>query len=125
MLIALLTVLLLGGSSGPDVFDKQHRKLVQEVVVDDEKAASVVAAMKSAQKSFERTAKRSKKLVKEWRKSDVDHDAAHEDLKRLLRTSDALRSDALRVFTDSIFEMRAQVTADEWTSIHRPAVQSE
>jgi hypothetical protein len=119
MLIALLTVLLLGGGGDIDVFDKEHRRLVQEFIADEEKAAAVTAEMKNAQKSFDRHAKWTNGLVKRWRKSDANPDSGKAELETFLREADAHRSDVLRVYADAILEMRAQVTAEEWDALYR------
>jgi len=121
MLIALLTVLLLGGGGGEglEVFSKKHRKIVQEIVVDEARAAAVVAEMKRAQKSFDGTAKQSRRLIKSWRKIDDDPHSGHPELEPMLREADEYRSEALKSFADSIFELRAQLTAEEWDAYRR------
>ena len=46
MLVALFTLILLGGGGNDSkVFDKVHRTLIEQVVVDDERSAVVLAEM--------------------------------------------------------------------------------
>ena len=126
MLIALLTVLLLGGGGGEglEVFGKKHRKMIQEIVVDEERSAAVLAEMKGAQNHFGRTAEQSRGLVTRWRKIDNDHDSGRAELEPMLREAAEYRSEALKTFADSIFELRAQLTAEEWEA-YRRAVEEE
>ena len=121
MLIALLTALLLGGGGGDglEVFSKKHRKIVKEIVVDKTTAAAVIAEMKGAQKRFDRTAKQSRGLIKSWRKIDNDHDSGRAELEPMLREAVDYRSEALKTFVDTIFELRAQLTAEEWEAYRR------
>ena len=119
MLVALVTLLLLGGGGGVDVFSKEARKHVQEVVVDDARADAVVAEMKSAQKSLNNANKEIGKLFKSWGKADSDLDSQGVELESRLRQADGLRSEAMSTFTDSLFLIRDQMTAEEWAALHR------
>ena len=121
MLVALLVALLLGGGGGEglELFSKRHRKIVEEIVVDEERAAAVVDEMKRAQKRLDGTAKQGRALVKRWRKIDDDPDSGRAELEPMLREADAYRSEALKAFADSIFEMREQITAEEWEAYRR------
>jgi uncharacterized protein YoxC len=119
MLIALLTVLLLGGGGdGLEVFSKKDRKLVEETVADKDRSAAAVAEMKAAQKRLDGAAKQSRGLIKRWRKMDADVDSGRAELEPMLSEAVEYRSEALKAFADSIFEMRKQLTAEEWAALY-------
>ena len=121
MLIGLIiTLLFLGGrGEGLDVFTKEHRKLVQQIVADEVRAEAVVTTMESAQKSVDGFVKKGGDLTKSWQKIDADRNSGRGELEPMFREADEYRSDALQAFADSIFEMREQVTAEEWEALHR------
>ncbi len=120
MLVALLVAFLMGGGGGGgiDAYTKEHHKLVKEFVADEERAAAVVAEMKSAQKSINGSVKEIRGVVKRWKKIDADPGSGRAELEPLLRESTEIRSDALRAYTDSLFEMREQMTAEEWEAVY-------
>ena len=121
MLIAFFVTLLFvrGGGDDVDVYTKEDRKLVQHVVADEERADAVVAVMESTQKIIDGYVERSGNLTKSWRKIDTDRDSERAEFEPLLREADEYPSDTLQAFADSIFEMREQVTAEEWEALHR------
>ena len=49
---------------------------------------------------------------------DADPGSRRADLERLLVEGEESRAEAMKAFTDSILEMRAQATADEWSTIY-------
>jgi alkylhydroperoxidase family enzyme len=126
MLIALLTMLLLGGGGGEglEVFGKKDHKLAQDVVADEERAAAVVAEMKAAQKRFDQSTKETRGLIKRWRKTDADADAGRAELESMLREAEENRSEAVGIFADAIFAMRQEVTAEEWAA-YRQGLEDE
>lgn len=124
MLVALMTIMLLGGG-GLEVFSKEQRKLAQEMIEDEDRASAVVGEMKSAQKSFNDTSKQIGKLIKSFKKIDSDHDAGRAELEPLLRQGDQVRVEAQKVLIDAIFEMRQQMTPEEWSAVYRASNEGE
>jgi hypothetical protein len=123
MLIALVIALLLTGGAGGgglEVFDKHERKLVLESVVDEARAAAVVAEMKSSQKSFDRAAKQLNGLIKDWDKTNQNRASGRSDLEPIMRQADELRVETQATFVDAIFEMRKHLTVEEWKAIMAP-----
>ena len=120
MLVALLTLILLGGGGNdPKVFDKVHRNLIEQVVDDDERSAVVLAEMKAAQKELDQTSKQLQDVVKRWGQLDADKSAGRETLEPLLGEAREIQLDAAQAFVDSVFEMRSQLTEEEWGEVQR------
>jgi hypothetical protein len=117
MLIALVTVLFLGGGGGIDVFDKQHRRMVAEVVEDEAKASEVIDEMKAAQKGIDRKVKELGKVVNSWAKLDKDHASRLAELGPLQRETDELRRQGFEIFADSILTIRELVSREEWSAM--------
>ena len=120
MLVALFTLILLGGGGNDSkVFDKVHRNLIEQVVVDDERSAVVLAEMKAAQKELDQTSKQLREVVKRWGQLDADKGADREALEPLLGEAREIQLDAAQAFVDSVFEMRSQLTEEEWGEVQR------
>ena len=120
MLVALFTLILLGGGGNDSkVFDKVHRNLIEQVVVDDERSAVVLAEMKAAQKELDQTSKQLREVVKRWGQLDADKGAGREALEPLLGEAREIQLDAAQAFVDSVFEMRSQLTEEEWSEVQR------
>ena len=73
----------------------------------------------AAQKRLDGAAKQSRGLAKRWRKIDADLDSGRAELEPMLSEAVEYRSEALKAFADSIFEMREQVAAEEWAALYR------
>ena len=120
MLVALFTLILLGGGGNDSkVFDKVHRNLIEQVVDDDERSAVVLAEMKAAQKELDQTSKQLQDVVKRWGQLDADKSAGRETLEPLLGEARQIQLDAAQAFVDSVFEMRSQLTEEEWGEVQR------
>jgi hypothetical protein len=116
LLIGLVFLATAGG--GPELFDKELRKHVSEFVVDEERAVIVIDEMKRAQKDMDAQVKEIEDLVKRWQKIDRDHNSGRAELEPLLEESRAIRAAAQKAFTESIFEIRGQLTEQEWNEIY-------
>jgi hypothetical protein len=119
MIILLVGLLFLaGGDGGLEVFDKELRNHVSEIVIDEERAKIVIDEMKRAQKELDTHVKEIGDLVERWQNIDRDHDSGRAELEPLLEESRAIRAVAQKAFTKSIFDIRRQLTEHEWNEIY-------
>ena len=117
MLVAILTLLFLGGGGGMDLFPKAVQKRVPTVVADEARAESVVAQMRYIQDLGAALNKKMNSQFKTWRKRDQAHDAGPELLNELLDEVDAEREVALTKFVDGLYAMKSQMERDEWQAL--------
>ena len=117
MLVALVTLLFIGGDGGLDVFSKEHRKAVVEVVQDADRAAAAIDEMKVAQKELDKKAKEIDRAGKSWARLDEDLASGRTELESAMRESDVIRRGAWEIFADSIFALRERITREEWLAL--------
>ena len=75
--------------------------------------------MKAAQKELDQTSKQLQDVVKRWGQLDADKSAGRETLEPLLGEARQIQLDAAQAFVDSVFEMRSQLTEEEWGEVQR------
>ena len=117
MLIALLTMMLLGGGGGIDPFPKDVQKRVVTIVADESRAEGIVAQMRYIQGVGAEAGKEAHARFKAWTKKDLDHDAGPELLTEALDEADAAREASIRKFTDGLYAMKAQMSRAEWEEL--------
>lgn len=119
MLILIVAIFFLANADGGlEIFDKDMRKNVSAIVIDEERATIVIDEMKRAQKELEAQVDEINDLVKRWKKVDSDHSSGRAELEPLLEESRAVRAAAQEAFLETIFEIRGQVTKQEWNEIY-------
>ena len=114
MLIALISVLLFGGSGEP-LFDKDTRSAIKQTLPDDRKS-EVLAAIKQIESSRKSSAKATKASRKQLagleadRSSDVDV----EEMKNAISEIVDHRGKLHQAFIDGLFDMRESMSEEEW-----------
>ena len=121
MLVALLTILLLGGGSNPLIGDiqfvEEQVKLVMEKSNQRKSALGTLDEMakqtKQRDKTLGKTRKKLKKLV-------ADHSSSFEDTEKLWSE---LTSERTKFHADMIglrFELKGHISREEWAEIFKP-----
>jgi len=115
MIIALVTIILLGGGVAQfNVFSKDAQKQILSVVEDQEQARKVKWLMKSGAKEAKKFSKELASVLKAWLKEDRDPAAGRDEFDRSLAKAQLIRSAAQASFLDSAFEIKDAVTAKQW-----------
>ena len=119
MIVALLSLLFLGGGSGSEILAVLHdtKAEVKEVVVDDERKKAALATLKSMKARSKKLGKETKKLTKEldkvFKQDDPDVDDVDEIWGRHFEEVDRYNRDMIELR----FELRAALTQEEWETI--------
>ena len=119
MIVALLGILFLGGSSGLEIFGvlKDTKKEVKEYVVEDTRrdaALDTVKAMKKRSNEYQDTLKATQKELKQLFKSPTP---SVEDLDALWSRHFADRNAAAEDLVRLRFELKENITREEWAQI--------
>ena len=117
MLIALMTVYLLGGGSLEPLFDKQTRAAIKQSVTDEARQKEVLATIKSIEGSRKGATKAAKGSRKELAGLEADRSAAVNDIEAELEKIVGTRNDLREAFVDGVFDMRENMTAEEWQAV--------
>jgi len=120
MLIALTMALLFGGGSPDPLFAKQTRTAIKQVVTDEERQAEVLATVKSIEGSWKRADKAAKAPSKELGRLEKDRAASTDDIEAQIDEIVAIRENLHKDFVDGIFEMRENMTEEEWQAVFSP-----
>ena len=120
MLIALTMALLFGGGSPDPLFAKQTRTAIKQVVTDEERQAEVLATVKSIEGSWKRANKAAKAPGKELGRLEKDRAASTNDIEAQIDEIIAIRENLHKDFVDGIFEMRENMTEEEWQAVFSP-----
>ena len=112
MLVALVTLLFLGGGGGMDLFPKDVQKNVAVVVEDQATAEAVVAQMRYVERVGSELSAKTAKAFKTWRKRDLDHDAGPELFRQAVDEADAERLRNTDRFLDALLRDETQEDED-------------
>ena len=119
MIVALLSLLFLGGGSGSEILAVLHdtKAEVKEVVVDDERKKAALVTLKSMKARCKEVGKETKKLTKEldnvFKQDDPDVDDVDVIWSRHFEEVDRYNRDMIEMR----FELRAALTQEEWETI--------
>jgi hypothetical protein len=117
MLIALMTVYLLGGGSLEPFFDKQTRSAIKQSVNDEARQKEVLATIKSIEGSRKSATKAAKGSRKELADLEAGPSAAVNDIEAELEKIVGTRNGLHEAFVDGVFDMRENMTAEEWQAV--------
>ncbi len=117
MLVALLTIVFLGGGAGMDLFPKSVQKNVAAVVEDESTAEAVVAQMQYVNRVGAELSKTAAKSFRTWRKRDLDHDAGPELFQEAIDEADGERMRTTNRVLDGLFAMKDQMSRSEWEAL--------
>ncbi len=113
MLTILIITLLLGGPDEP-VFDKQTRAAIKQSITDPVRQSAVLDTVKRIEKSKDRLNKAAGKVGKRLGRINKDPDSRIAEVEAALAEITLARLEAQQTFIDGVFEMRRQMSADEW-----------
>ena len=119
MLIALITILFLGGSSDSAVLDyiADTRKSVKTVIVDDERRKEVTNTLKAMKKRTSGRAKSARQVAKRLKSALADHDASEATINAAwddyFAMTDAYNNDMI----DLRFDLKEQLSREEWQEL--------
>ena len=118
MLIALMSLLLFGGSGEP-LFDKDTRSAIKEMLPEDRRG-EVLAAIKRIEISRKSSAKATKAARKELARLEADRSADVEEMKDAIGEIVAHRGELHQAFIDGLFDMRESMSEEEWQAVFSP-----
>jgi hypothetical protein len=120
MLIALTMTLLFGGGSPDPLFAKRTRTAIKQIVTDDARQAEILAAVKSIEGSWKGANKAAKAPGKELGRLEKDRAALTDDIEAQIDEIVVIRENLHKDFVDGIFEMRENMTEEEWQEVFSP-----
>jgi len=131
MLAALLTgFLLFSGGNGlvARIFDKHTQASVREVVSDKARADAAVRTLKQGQHELKEAGKQFEKIAKAFNAVDKAQEAGYDQLAPIMERTFEQRHLAQGKTFDRLFELRTNLTEEEWNAFlemvepgeHRP-----
>ena len=119
MLIALFTILFLGGGADTAVLGtiSETRKLVKTVIVDDERRKEVTSTLKVMKKRTSAYGKSTKQIAKRIAGALAEHDGSEVVINAAwvdyFAMTDAYNDDLIELR----FELKEQLTREEWREL--------
>ncbi len=118
MLIALFTVMFLGGSSsGVLTFITDTQDSVKSVVVEDQGQREALITVKATRKRTQKLNKDIKRLMKQLQRDLRDHGVQESDIEAIWDEYYELENDHAADLVDLRFQLREQLTREEWEQI--------
>jgi len=116
MLIALYTIFFLGGGGafGPMDFIDEALDNTKSAIVDDDRRKEATASLKTMKARTKQHTKAIKGLSKEFDSGVSEHDIADEDIDAIWDQFFVLDSEYAGDIVEIRFELRDQVTREEW-----------
>ena len=116
MLIALYTIFFLGGGGtfGPMDFIDEALDNTKSAIVDDDRRKEATASLKTMKARTKQHKKAIKGLSKELGSSMSEHEVANEEIDAFWDHFFDLNSEYTRDIVEIRFELRDQVTREEW-----------
>jgi hypothetical protein len=113
MLIFLIITLLFGGPDEP-VFDKQTRAAIKQSIDDSVRRSTVLDVVGGIEKSKEQLIKAGRKISKRLGRINKDTGIGVTEAETALAEITRARLETQQTFIDGVFEMRRNMSADEW-----------
>ena len=118
MLIAILTILFLGGSStGVLDFIADARDGVKEVMLKDERRTEALDTLKAAKKMTKARNKQVKRVSRELRKAFAGADTSDETLDAIWTDHFVAVNQYDHEILDLRFKLKDQLTREEWEAV--------
>ncbi len=122
MLIALLTILFLGGSStGMLDYIADTRDNIKEVMVNDERRKEALGTLKAIKKITKARNKQVKRASKEFRKAFAGADSSDKLLDAIWTGFIAEINQHDHELIDLRFQLKEQLTREEWEAVFSDA----
>ena len=116
MLIALLAATIFGGPDAP-FFPKETHAAVREAVVDPVRQKAVLQTMKDTERARKKPDKERKRARKDLARLEADMSATAAEIRAAYDVFLDFRHDLGGLYTDAIFEMRENMTEEEWQAV--------
>jgi len=119
MLIALMTIYFFGGGGvfGPVAFIDEALDNVDTAIVDDDQSKAVTTALKSMNKRSNKYTKAVKGPRKELNSAFGTHEATPEQIEAIWKNIFELNAEYSKDFVELRFELRDQLSRDEWEAL--------
>lgn len=116
MLIAMFLMMLFGGST-PEIFVRDDFRAVSRVVEGEQRTAAVTESMERINAKLERVISEREAVFEALSNVDDLVGAKQADYEAILEPLWKLRREANALYIDQVFEMRDQMTRDEWADV--------
>lgn len=119
MLVALLTLLFLGGGSDNVVlaYIGESQEAVEEAVPDEARRRAAIRILKDMKTHTKHHTKSMNKIVKSLEASLADRDARESDIDQFWANYFAKSRASDQAMLDLRFSLRKQLTRDEWNEV--------
>lgn len=117
MLIALFTLLFLGGGGDFVMFQEEAMERVETVIPDEERAERILDIMEDSTDSISDELEEIRDAIEAWRDADRDPSAGRQEFERALAQVAVNRTQAQQIAVDALFAMRAEMARDEWIGV--------
>jgi hypothetical protein len=118
MLIALFTIMFFGGSSsGVLAFIADTQDSVKSVIVEDQRQKEALITVKATRKRTQELNKDIKRLMKQLQRDLRDHRVQESDIEAIWDEYNELENDYAADVVDLRFQLREQLTREEWEQI--------
>ena len=118
MLIALITIMLLGGgNTGMLGFIANTQDEVKLVMEKDDRQKEALATLKTMKKSTDARNKMVKSTSKDLSKALLDDDESYAEIDAIWDTYFSQRADYNREMLDLRYQLKDQMTREEWQQV--------
>lgn len=119
MLIALYTIFVLGGGGtfGPMVFIDEALDNTKIAIVDDDRRKEAIVTLKTMKSRTKQHTKAVKGLSKEMDSSVSEHEFADDEIEAVWDRFFDLNSEYSKDIVEIRFQLRDQVTREEWEAM--------
>lgn len=119
MLIALMTILFLGGGSGSNLmaFISEVNKEVKVTVVDEDRREAALDTLKAMKQHLKEQGKAKDAVFKRLKQVLQDHSVSGDSVEAIWAEHFSSTHDANRKLADLRFELREQLTREEWEAV--------
>lgn len=118
MLLALLTMWLLGGDADVrPIMTNEMAREVRDVVVDRERADEVLSSIRAFDTARSNYYDALEVAIEDLIDLNREHQATRTQYRALLDNADALRDVARAQFIASVFDVREKVSEEEWSAL--------
>lgn len=113
MITALILMMIFGGST-PEIFVRDDFRAISRVIEEEQRAAAVTQSMQSINAKLERIMSKREAVFESLSNVDDLVGAEQAEYEAILEPLWNLRREADALYIDEVFEMRNNMTREEW-----------
>jgi hypothetical protein len=113
MITAMVLMMIFGGST-PEIFVRDDFRAVSQVIEEEQRAAAVTQSMENINSKLERVMNQREAVFESLSNVDDLVGAEQAEYEAIIGPLWNLRREADALYIDEVFEMRSNMTREEW-----------